>query len=337
MFDTMTITKIVAAVCAPLLIFLLGSWAADVMYLSVGSGHGENETQAYIIETEKTGAAPVATQAPDFAVLLAAADPAKGKKTFTKCKACHKIEKGVNATGPSLYGVVGRKVDSVPGYSYSGKLEAAADVWTPANLNKFLTSPKAFAPGTKMGFAGLKKETDRANVVAYLETVAGTRSDAAPAAPAATQTADTTQTAPATAPAATAPAAPAATQTTTAATATATPTAPAAGIEAKLASADLAKGKKVFNKCKACHSIENGKNKTGPSLYGVVGRKVDSEPGYKYSGKLEAAAKVWTPDNLDKFLTKPRAFAPGTKMGFSGLSSEADRINVIGYLQSVGG
>lgn len=336
MFDTMTITKIVAAVCAPLLIFLLGSWAADGLYLAASTGHGENETQAYIIATEKTAAAPAAAQGPDFAVLLAAADPAKGEKTFTKCKACHKIEKGVNATGPSLYGVVGRKVDSVAGYNYSGKLEAAAKVWTPENLNKFLTSPKAFAPGTKMGFAGLKKETDRANVVAYLETVAGTRSDASAAAPAATQTANTTQTAPAATPA------PAASDTTTAATAT--PTAPAAdqsaapaGIEAKLASADLAKGKKVFNKCKACHSIENGKNKTGPSLYGVVGRKVDSEPGYKYSGKLEAAAKVWTPDNLDQFLTKPRAFAPGTKMGFSGLSNEADRINVIGYLQSVGG
>ncbi len=333
MFDTMTVTKIVAAVCAPLLIFLMGSWAAESLYLA-SAGHGESETQAYIIDTGEAAPAATAQQGPDFATLLAAADPAKGEKVFTKCKACHKLEKGVNATGPSLYGVVGRKVDSVPGYSYSGKLEAVADVWTPENLNKFLENPKKFAPGTKMGFAGLKKETDRANVVAYLETVAGTRSQA-PAAPAATKTADSTATAPAaattTAPAASTQPAPAA------APAADQAAAAPAGIEAKLASADLAKGKKVFNKCKACHSIENGKNKTGPSLYGVVGRKVDSEPGYRYSGKLEAAAKVWTPDNLDKFLTKPRAFAPGTKMGFGGLSSEADRINVIAYLKSLGG
>ncbi|MYM56142.1 c-type cytochrome [Thalassovita mangrovi] len=171
MLDTMTLTKAGGALCGTLLVFLLGNWAADSLY-SMGGGHGEGHEQAYVIDTgEADGHAAAAADGPSFEELLASADVAKGEKIFSKCKACHKIEPGANATGPSLYGVVGRNVGSMEGFGYSGKLVAVADVWTPENLNHFLTNPKGFAPGTKMSFAGLKKEADRANVVAYLESL----------------------------------------------------------------------------------------------------------------------------------------------------------------------
>lgn len=171
MLDTMTLTKAGGALCGTLLVFLLGNWAAESLY-SMGGGHGEGHEQAYVIDTgEADGHGAAAEEGPSFEELLAQADVGKGEKIFSKCKACHKIEPGANATGPSLYGVVGRNVGSVDGFGYSGKLVAVADVWTPENLNHFLTNPKGFAPGTKMSFAGLKKEADRANVVAYLESL----------------------------------------------------------------------------------------------------------------------------------------------------------------------
>jgi cytochrome c len=90
---------------------------------------------------------------------------------FGKCKACHKLEDGANGTGPHLFGVVDRAVGSVAGYGYSGALGAVADVWDADHLNGFLANPKSYAPGTKMGFAGLKNVDDRANLVAYLATI----------------------------------------------------------------------------------------------------------------------------------------------------------------------
>lgn len=172
MLDTMTLTKAGGALCGTLLVFLLGNWAAETLY-STESGHGDHAEQAYVIDTGEEGGhgAAAAEEGPSFAELLAAADPAKGEKVFSKCKACHKIEEGANATGPSLYGVVGRNVGAMDGFGYSGALVAVADVWTPENLDHFLANPKGFAPGTKMSFSGLKKDADRANLVAYLDSL----------------------------------------------------------------------------------------------------------------------------------------------------------------------
>lgn len=172
MFDTMTITKAVGAVCGAFLVFLLGGWAAEALYFGGEGGHSE-EAQAYTIQVADAGStAGDATAAPvDYATLAAAADAAAGEKIFGKCKACHKID-GNNATGPHLNGVVNRAKASVEGFGYSDALKAmAGDSWTPENLFKFLESPKAYAPGTKMTFAGLPKPEDRANVIAYLETL----------------------------------------------------------------------------------------------------------------------------------------------------------------------
>jgi cytochrome c len=174
MFDTMTLTKIVGGLGGTLLVFLLGNWAAELIYYGPET-HGEEEAhQAYTIDTgsDAGGATEaVAEAAPDFAPIYAAADPAAGEKVFKACKACHKLQEGVNSVGPSLYGVVGRPVDSVAGYKYSGSLEKVVDIWTPENMNHFLTNPKGFAPGTKMGFKGLKKIEDRANLIAYLDSL----------------------------------------------------------------------------------------------------------------------------------------------------------------------
>ncbi len=176
MFDTMTMTKTLGALCGALLILLLSAWAAGALYHVGGSGHGDHAQQAYVIEVEGAddhGEAEAEEEGPSFQELLAAADVAKGAKAFSKCKACHKLEDGSNATGPHLFGVVGRAVGSVDGFGYSGKLVAVADNWSPENLDEFLANPKAFAPGTKMSFKGFKKPADRANMIAYLQSIGG--------------------------------------------------------------------------------------------------------------------------------------------------------------------
>jgi cytochrome c len=168
MFDTMTLTKVVGAACGSLLIFMLGGWAAEVLY-STGSGH-EGGEQAYVIDTGTTEDAAPEEEGVPFAELLASADPAAGATVFNKCKACHKVD-GTDGTGPHVNGVVDRLKASVPGFAYSEVLVSmAADAWTPENLNGFLENPKGYAPGTKMSFAGLKKPEDRANVIAWLAT-----------------------------------------------------------------------------------------------------------------------------------------------------------------------
>lgn len=174
MFDTMTMTKTVGAVCGSLLVFLLGGWAAQSLYHVGSEGHGEEGeiAQAYTIDT---GASEETTEAadagPDFGTVFAAADAAAGEKVFAKCKSCHHVD-GSNATGPHLNGVVNRAKASVGDFAYSDALKAmSADSWTPENMNGFLTNPKTYAPGTKMSFAGLPKIEDRANVIAYLATL----------------------------------------------------------------------------------------------------------------------------------------------------------------------
>lgn len=168
MFDTMTLTKIVGAFCGSLLVYLFGLWAAESIY-HVGGGHGDDHAQAYVIDTGDTDSGGEAEEGPDFATLLASADAGKGERVFGKCKACHKLD-GSNSTGPHLDGVVGRAIDAVDGYAYSGALEQIGDVWSPENLNAFLQSPRNTAPGTKMSFTGLPKAEDRANVIAFLES-----------------------------------------------------------------------------------------------------------------------------------------------------------------------
>ena len=169
MFDTMTITKAVGAICGSFLIFLLGNWAAESLY-HTGGEHGEEGAQAYTVDTGATAAPAVGAEVVDFPALVAAADVASGEKVFSKCKSCHSVE-GKDGTGPHLNGIVDRPRGSIAGFGYSdGMMSKAGDTWTPDNLNAFLTSPKAYVAGTKMTFLGLPKVEDRANVVAWLAT-----------------------------------------------------------------------------------------------------------------------------------------------------------------------
>ncbi|AVO37737.1 c-type cytochrome [Pukyongiella litopenaei] len=164
--DTMTTTKVAAALCGALLVFLLGKWAAEGIYHT--ALHGE---PSYVIDTGEDEAADEgAEEEVSFIDLLAQADVEKGSKVFKKCSACHKLEKGANGTGPYLYGVVGRPVASADGFGYSDALAGLGGDWTPEHLDEFLTKPSAYAPGTTMSFAGLGKIGDRANLIAFLNT-----------------------------------------------------------------------------------------------------------------------------------------------------------------------
>ncbi len=165
--DTMTATKTAAALCGALLVFLLGKFAAELIYHV--DGHGE---QAYVIEVESAEDTADAGEQVSFEELMASADVEKGSKVFKKCSACHKVN-GEDITGPHLNGVVGRPVASIAGFGYSAAMSSHGGEWTPEELNHFLTKPSAAVKGTSMGFAGLKKESDRVNLIAYLQSLEG--------------------------------------------------------------------------------------------------------------------------------------------------------------------
>ncbi len=96
----------------------------------------------------------------------------------------------------------------------------------------------------------------------------------------------------------------------------------------------LEQGEKVFKKCKACHSLEEGgKSKTGPNLFGVFGRAAGSFEGFKFSDAMKNSGIVWDEQKLGEYLTDPKAYVPGNKMAFKGLPEEADRLAVIAYLK----
>ena len=163
--DTMTITKISAGVLGAWLVLLLGKWAGEEVYHA--SLHGE---PSYAIEVEEAEPEEEVAEIP-FEERMASASIDNGAKVFRKCTACHKVEDGANATGPHMYGVVGRDVGVAAGFEYSGALSEQADVWTAENLYAFLEKPSSWAPGTTMGFAGLNKSEDRADVIAYLDSL----------------------------------------------------------------------------------------------------------------------------------------------------------------------
>lgn len=128
------------------------------------------EKMGYAIEGVEEAAGGAAAAEP-IAVRLAKADPAKGADVFKQCTACHTINQGgASGIGPNLWAAVGKPHGHVPGFAYSDALKAVPGTWTFDALDAWLTSPRKYAPGTKMTFAGLANPQDRANVIAYLNS-----------------------------------------------------------------------------------------------------------------------------------------------------------------------
>lgn len=100
------------------------------------------------------------------------------------------------------------------------------------------------------------------------------------------------------------------------------------------ADGDADKGKKVYNKCKACHTLDAGKNRIGPSLHGIMGRAAGTVDGFKYSSAMTESGITWDEESLSKYLEDPKGFIPGNKMAFPGLKKEDDREDVIAYIKA---
>lgn len=166
MFDTMAITKTVAALCGALLVFLLGNWAASELYVS----RNASAPQAYVIDTGEDDADAEPEVELTFEEAFEMADADAGSRLWSQCRACHALEEGRNGVGPHLHAVVGRDVGAVDGFNYSGALNEVVDVWTPEELSAFITRPSNYAPGTSMSYSGLGDIQDRANLIAYIES-----------------------------------------------------------------------------------------------------------------------------------------------------------------------
>ena len=167
--DSFEINKIVAAVLMVALLVIGIGKLSDVIF------HVEKpEKPGYSVEVEAATTVSASSSSSevekiDIAALMTIGDIATGEKVFKKCAACHSIVKGgKNAIGPALYNVVGRKVGAVEEYKYSKALAAYDKEWTFEELNGFLKKPAKYIKGTKMAYAGLRKESDRASVIKYL-------------------------------------------------------------------------------------------------------------------------------------------------------------------------
>jgi len=126
---------------------------------------------SYLAGRYLTGLATFAAVALTVGAAQAEGDPALGKTVFNKCAACHSIKPGENKIGPSLHGIVGRPSHSIESFNYSEPMKAYNVTWDAATLDHYLIDPRGTVQGTKMIFVGLKKDEERANLIAYLETL----------------------------------------------------------------------------------------------------------------------------------------------------------------------
>ena len=167
--DSFELNKIIAAILmVALLVIGIGKISNVIFYVE------KPKTPGYAVEVEQVASTSTSTENTavekiDISSLMAMGDVAAGKKIFKKCAACHSITKGgKNKIGPALYNVVGRKVGDVTDYKYSKALAAYDKEWNFEELNGFLIKPAKYIKGTKMAYAGLKKEKDRASIIKYL-------------------------------------------------------------------------------------------------------------------------------------------------------------------------
>ena len=172
--DSFELNKIAAAVLFSLLLVLGVKNAAEVIYSTT-----EANPEAFVVEGVGAPGETAVAEAPapevPLPVLLAKADIAQGEKQSKKCQACHNMQEGEGAKiGPDLYHVVGRKVGAAPGFAYSSGMKdhaAKAPTWTFEELFHFIGDPRGYINGTAMSFAGIKKPEQRADLIAYLNTL----------------------------------------------------------------------------------------------------------------------------------------------------------------------
>jgi len=167
--DSFELNKIIAAVLmVALLVIGLGKVADSVFHVKKPKNLGYQVDVENQLTTNTSQVSEVVAKI-DIAAIMVLGDVASGKKIFKKCAACHSINKGgKNKIGPALYNVVGRSVGGVDDYKYSKALASYDKEWTFEELNGFLKKPSSYLKGTKMSYAGLRKEKDRASIIKYL-------------------------------------------------------------------------------------------------------------------------------------------------------------------------
>jgi cytochrome c len=171
--DSFELNKILGAVLATCLVLLITNFAANALFYPVMPQKPGFEIA---VKEEAAGAKEAApAKSEPIEKLLQTASVQKGEAAAKKCQACHTFAKGEpNRVGPNLWGVVGDHKGEGRGFNFSAAMKSKGGTWTDDDLNQFLTDPKGFVPGTAMGFAGIPKDSERADVIAYLHTLADT-------------------------------------------------------------------------------------------------------------------------------------------------------------------